>query len=109
MCRESQTTCLIQKIGSLLSTFLVILMLVLSPVTVPEAHDAPHQTMVIAVAAHSQVPANCHSYASCSVFVVPSDVELVTAAALHRLQFLSPEPLFLAANIPLFDTPPPRV
>ena len=106
---ESQIMRLVRRVGSFLSTFLVILTLVLSPVTVAEAHEAPHQTTVIAVTAQSQVPANCHSYASCTVFVVPSDVSLMTAEALQRLRFLPLEAVLLAAVNPVSDTPPPRV
>lgn len=106
---ESQIMRLARRIGSFLSTFLVILTLVLSPVTVAEVHEAPHQTIVIAVTAPSQVPANCHSYASCTVFLVPSDVSLMTAQALQRLRYLPPEAVLLAAVNPVSETPPPRV
>lgn len=98
-----------RKVGSLLSTFLVILTLVLSPVTVAEAHDARHQTIVVAAVTQSQAPANCHSDASCAVFVVPSDVSLRAAETLHRLRLLPPETAVLAAFTPVFDTPPPRI
>lgn len=106
---ESQIMRLARRVASFLATFLVILTLVLSPVTVDEAHEAPHQTIVIAVAAQSQAPANCHSFASCTVLVVPSDVSLITAEALQRLRFLLPNAVLLAAVNPVFDTPPPRV
>ena len=106
---ESQIICLVRNVGSLLTTFLVILTLVLSPVTTAEPRKAPHQTLVIAVTAQPQVAANCHSYASCTVFVVPSDVSRMTAEALQRLRFLPPEAVHLAAYTPLFDTPPRRV
>jgi hypothetical protein len=109
MRRESQIMRLARKVGGFLSTFLVILTLVLSSVTVAEVHEAPHQTKVIAVAIQLQAPANCHFYASCTVFVVPSNLALVTAAALHRLRFLPPEAILLAALNPMADTPPPRV
>ena len=100
---------LTRKVGSLLSTLLVILTLVLSPVAVAEAHEEPHQTTVIAVASQTQAPANCHTYASCTAFVVPSNVSLLTGSALHRLRFLPPEAALLSAFNPVFDTPPPRV
>lgn len=109
MRRESQIMRLAGKVGSLLSTFLVILTLVLSPVSVAEAHEAPHQTIVIAVAAQSQAPANCHSYASCTVFVVPSNEAIITGKALHCQRFQPPQAVLLAAFNPVFDTPPPRV
>lgn len=96
-------------IGSLLSTVLMILTLVLSPVTVTEAHEAAQQTIVIAVAAQTQAPATCPSYASCTVFVVPSNVSLMTMEALHRLRFLPPQALLLTAFNLVFDPPPPRV
>lgn len=108
MRRQSQTTRLIRTVGSLLSTFLVILTLVLSPVTVAEAHGDPNQTMVIAVAVQVQAAANCETYASCTIFVAPSHLTLVTAAALHHLRFLPTETVFPAASNPVFDTPPPR-
>ena len=106
---ESQIMRLVRRVGSFLSTFLVILTLVLSPGTVAEAHEAPHQTIVIVATTQSQVPANCHSYASCTVFVVPSDVLLMTAEALQRLRFLPPQAVLLPAINPVFETPPPRV
>ena len=109
MRRESRIKRLARKIGSLLSTFLVVLTLVLASVSVAEAHEAPHQAIVVAVTAQSQAPTNCHSYASCTVFVVPSDVSRMTAEALQRLRFLPPEAVHLAAYTPLFDTPPRRV
>ena len=73
MRRESRIKRLARKIGSLLSTFLVVLTLVLAPVSVAEAREAPHQTIVVAVAAQSQAPTNCHSYTSCTVFMLPSN------------------------------------
>ena len=109
MRRESRIKRLAQKIGRLLSTFLVILTLALSPATVAEAYEAPHQTIVVAVTAQSQAPTNCHSYASCTVFVVPSNELVVTADASHRQRFQPPQAVLLAAFNPVFDTPPPRV
>ena len=106
---ESQIMRLARRVGSFLSTFLVILTLVLSPVTAAEAHEVPHQTIVIAVNAQSQFPSNCNSYASCTVFMVPSDVSLMTAEALQCLRFMLPDAVLLAAVNPVFDTPPPRV
>ena len=100
---------LARKFGSLLSTFLVLLTLVLSPLSVAEAHEAPHQTIMVEVAAQSPAPANCHSSASCTVFVVPSDVAVMTADALHRQRFQPPQAVLLAAFSPVSDTPPPRV
>ena len=109
MRRESQIMRLTRKIGSLLSTFLVILTLVLLPLSVAEANDAPHQTIVIAVVVQSQAPANCHSYPSCTVYVVPSNVAVMAADALHRQRFQPPQSTDLAAFNPVFDTPPPHV
>ena len=106
---ESQIMRLARNVGSFLSTFLVILTLVLSPATVATAHEAPHQTVMIAVATQSHAFANCHSYASCTVFVVPSDVSLTTSEALQRLRFLPPQAVLLPAINPVFETPPPRV
>ena len=106
---ESQIMRLARRVGSFLSTFLVILTLVLSPVTTAEPRKAPHQTLVIAVTAQPQVPANCHSYASCTVFVVPSNESVVTADASHRQRFQPPHAVLLAAVNPVFYTPPPRV
>lgn len=106
---ESQIMRFARRVGSFLSTFLVILTLVLSPVAVAQAVEAPHQTIVIAIAAQSQVPTNCHSYASCTVFVVPSNVSVITAKTLHRQRFLPPQAVLLVAFNPVFDTPPPRV
>ena len=104
-----QIMCLFQRVGALLSTFMVILTLVLSPATVADAHEAPHQTVVVAVAAQMQTPINCHSYASCSVFVMPSDVSVVVAMAAPGLGFLPPQDVLLTAFLPGSDTPPPRV
>ena len=104
-----QITCLVQGVGTLLSTFLVILTLVLSPAAVAEAHEAPHQTVVVAVAAQMQTPTNCHSYASCSVFVMPSDVSVMVAKTALSLRFLPPQAVLLTAFHPVSDTPPPRV
>lgn len=109
MRRESQIMRLTRKIGSMLSTFMVILTLVLSPVTVVEAYETPHQAIVVEVAAQSQAPANCHSYPSCTVYVVPSNVAVMAADALHRQRFQPPQAVLLAAFNPVFDTPPPRV
>ena len=104
-----QNLCLIRKVVSLLSAVMVILTLVLSTVPVAEAHEAPHQTFVVAAAAQMQTPANCHSYASCSVFVMPSDVSVMTAQSALRLRFLLPQAVLLTAFHPASDTPPPRV
>jgi hypothetical protein len=104
-----QILCLIRKVVSLLSAVMVILTLVLSTVPVVEAHEAPHQTFVVAAAAQMQTPANCHSYASCSVFVMPSDVSVMTAQSALRLRFILPQAVLLTAFHPASDTPPPRV
>ena len=103
-----QILCLTRKVGSMLSAVLVILTLALSTVSVAEAHEAPHQNVMVAAAAQMQTPANCHSYASCSVFVMPSDVSVMTAQSALRLRFLQPQAALLTAFHPASDTPPPR-
>lgn len=100
---------LARKAGSLLSMLFVIFTLVLSPITVAGAHDAPHQTTSVTTVAQSQIPVNCHRYASCSVYVVPSNMSHLAAEALHCLRFLRSEAILLTGLNPVFDTPPPRV
>lgn len=104
-----QILCLIRKVGGLLSALLVVLTLVLSPVTLAEAHEAPHQTFVVAAVAQMQAPANCHSFASCSVFVMPLHVSVMTAQSVLPLRFLPQQAALFTAFHPLSDTPPSRV
>jgi hypothetical protein len=99
---------IVRKIGSLLSIILVILTLVLSSVSIVETHDAPLQTASATIAVQSHIPANCHGYTSCLVYVVPSKMPRLTTEALHRLRFPRSGFAILAAVNPVFDTPPPR-
>ena len=95
------------RLGSFLSAFLVVLALILSPLTVADAHDTPHQAVTEIVAVQTQSPA-CHSSPSCVAFVAPSKLSQSSLKSSRRLRFALFEASLPITCSPGFDTPPPR-
>ncbi len=109
MALRSPLSRVLQRLGCVVSIFLLVVVVLVSPPIVAAAHADNGPAMVTVLGPQTPHTTICHSAPACAAFVAPAETSVTDQMQLQSLRFVIPDAPRLIQSGPSTQSPPPRL